>query len=193
MKSIKSLRADAALNREKILSAAEKAFSQCGVHASLDLVVKESGVGKGTLYRHFPDRIALVSALFDREVDAVIAYGESLPPEKALGSMLEYLASIADRTPALASSWRVIPEDHPAYKNSRRMLYDKFRPFYERARASGQFRTDLTLLDLVLVIRLIAIPVSGEDGKSRGIRTLQLLMQGISYQERDEDGADKVR
>jgi AcrR family transcriptional regulator len=59
-------RADARRNRERILCAAERLFRDCGVEGvSMDDVAAAAGVGKGTLYRRFGDRSALVRALFD--------------------------------------------------------------------------------------------------------------------------------
>lgn len=62
-------RRDAARNRELLLTSAEEVFAEHGASAPLDLVVQRAGVGRATLYRHFPDRAALVSALFEARVD----------------------------------------------------------------------------------------------------------------------------
>jgi AcrR family transcriptional regulator len=60
-------RADAAANREKVLSAAEKLFARCGpAHVSMDAVAAEAGVGKGTLFRRFGDRASLARAVLGK-------------------------------------------------------------------------------------------------------------------------------
>jgi AcrR family transcriptional regulator len=56
-------RADAQRNRDHILEVAEKHFSEHGVTGSLDGIAKRAGIGPGTLYRHFPNREALLAAL----------------------------------------------------------------------------------------------------------------------------------
>ena len=58
-----SLRADAQQNRDRILEAAREAFAASG-DASLNSIAKKAGVGPGTLYRHFPNREALVLAVY---------------------------------------------------------------------------------------------------------------------------------
>jgi AcrR family transcriptional regulator len=59
-------RADAARNRVRILQAAERLFSACGLKAvSMDQVAAEAGVGKGTLFRRFGDKAGLAVALLD--------------------------------------------------------------------------------------------------------------------------------
>lgn len=60
-------RADARRNREKILLAAERLFSEHGTEAvSMDAVAEAAGVGKGTLYRRFGDRSGLARAILDQ-------------------------------------------------------------------------------------------------------------------------------
>ena len=57
-------RSDAARNRRRILSAAERLFALHGVSGtSMDAIAAEAGVGKGTLFRRFGDRASLAFAL----------------------------------------------------------------------------------------------------------------------------------
>src|SRR5690606_18303313 len=56
-------RRDRARNREKIIAAAQEVFAASGIHAPLDRIAVTAGVGAGTLYRHFPTRAALWSAV----------------------------------------------------------------------------------------------------------------------------------
>lgn len=72
----RGLRADALRNRQRILEAARQIFQERGVDAPLDEVAERAGVGAGTLYRHFPTRIALVEAVFEEELAKVAAIGE---------------------------------------------------------------------------------------------------------------------
>lgn len=59
-------RADAARNRKRLLAAAERLFAEQGaVNVTMEDVARAAGVGKGTLYRRFPDRAALAIALLD--------------------------------------------------------------------------------------------------------------------------------
>lgn len=59
-------RADAARNRARVLAAAERLFAEHGATVvSMEDIAREAGVGKGTLYRRYPDRAALAVALLD--------------------------------------------------------------------------------------------------------------------------------
>ena len=59
-------RSDAARNRERILCAAERLFTRDGVACTtMDAIAAEAGVGKGTLFRRFGNRAALVLAVLE--------------------------------------------------------------------------------------------------------------------------------
>src|SRR2546423_15231400 len=88
-------RADAARNRERILSAARRLFDERGAGCvSMDQVAEAAGVGKGTLFRRFGSRAALAAAvLSERErgfPEAVIRgeppLGPRAPPRERRGA-----------------------------------------------------------------------------------------------------------
>jgi AcrR family transcriptional regulator len=59
-------RADAAANRRHVLEAAMRLFGERGAeNVTMDEVARAAGVGKGTLYRRYPDKAALCVALMD--------------------------------------------------------------------------------------------------------------------------------
>lgn len=75
-------RADAARNREKILSTAWRMVREKGTAAlSLDDVAREAEVGVGTVYRRFGDRAGLLYALLhEREQKFQAAFTGGPPP-----------------------------------------------------------------------------------------------------------------
>lgn len=92
-------RADARRNRERILCAAARLIDERGMCFSMDDVAHEAGVGKGTLYRRFGDRAALLRALVSEPEqafqDALIRgeapLGPGAPPEVRLHAFGEGL------------------------------------------------------------------------------------------------------
>jgi AcrR family transcriptional regulator len=76
--STKPLRADAARNRAKVLTAAQEAFAAEGLAVPLDEIARRAGVGAGTVYRHFPTKEALFEAVMLDRVIRLVAYAESL-------------------------------------------------------------------------------------------------------------------
>ncbi|RYG37043.1 TetR/AcrR family transcriptional regulator, partial [bacterium] len=88
MKEPRKPRADALRNRERILDVAREAFAEGGGSVTLEDIVRLSGLGTGTLYRHFPTRDALVEALYLSEMEKLAAaereFAATLPPVEAL-------------------------------------------------------------------------------------------------------------
>src|SRR5579884_266131 len=87
------LRADAERNRQRILRAAAEVFTTRGLQTSLDEVARHAGVGVGTVYRRFPDKDALVEALFEERIQQIIGLADAAWNEpdswSALASFLE--------------------------------------------------------------------------------------------------------
>lgn len=90
-------RADARQNRARILEVAAEALARDG-STSLNAVAKLAGVGAGTLYRHFPNREALVLAVHRAEVQRLVDRVPELlatgPPLVALRAWFAQLAGL---------------------------------------------------------------------------------------------------
>ncbi|MEV6976384.1 helix-turn-helix domain-containing protein [Kitasatospora sp. NPDC093806] len=85
-------RADAQRNRERLLEVAAEVVAEQGTQASLRDVARRAGVGLGTLYRHFPNRDALLEALLHRRFEQLAERADALaatePSGRALGTWL---------------------------------------------------------------------------------------------------------
>src|ERR1700742_4682181 len=82
----RALRADAARNRARVLDAARAAFAEGGIEVGVEEIARRAGVGKGTLYRRFPTKEALVRAIFDdilEEIEQISARAADLPDAEA--------------------------------------------------------------------------------------------------------------
>jgi len=73
-----SPRADAARNRERVLAAAEAVFAAKGTSASTEEIAREAGVGIGTVFRHFPTKEALLSAVLSARLEAMADQADAL-------------------------------------------------------------------------------------------------------------------
>jgi AcrR family transcriptional regulator len=101
--SERPMRADARRNRLRILQAARELFASDQPDVQMDDVARRAGVGVGTVYRHFPDKQALMGELvrerfgFFNETLADALADEGADPFEALAGALRTTAgSMAD-------------------------------------------------------------------------------------------------
>ena len=99
------MRADALRNRVAILDAAQRLLLTQGVDGlTMDAIACEAGVGKGTLFRRFGDRSALLHALLDERERAVQEgvlrgpppLGPGAPPAERLAAFGEALLDLIE-------------------------------------------------------------------------------------------------
>jgi AcrR family transcriptional regulator len=90
-------RADARRNYDRLIAAAAEAFERDGPEASLDGIARAAGVGPGTLYRHFPNRRALLEGVYTERILDLCELGSALAadhePFEALSLWLRRLAA----------------------------------------------------------------------------------------------------
>ncbi|MFC5179765.1 TetR/AcrR family transcriptional regulator [Actinomadura harenae] len=103
-------RADAARNRVRVLEAAAVLFASRDPRTvTMDDVAKAAGVGRGTLYRRFPDVASIARALLDeheRELQEKLLRGEpplgpGAPPAERLAAFYAAMVELLDAHIAL--------------------------------------------------------------------------------------------
>ncbi|HWC86398.1 MAG TPA: helix-turn-helix domain-containing protein [Solirubrobacteraceae bacterium] len=72
-----ALRADARRNHEKIIEGAREVFARYGASAQMEDIARASGVGVGTVYRHFPTKEALMTELVRRTFESFVENGRA--------------------------------------------------------------------------------------------------------------------
>src|ERR1700722_2339049 len=116
-------RADARRNYDKLLAAAREAFAQGGESTALEEIARRAGVGIGTLYRHFPNRQALLEALYVDEVEQVCRSAgelEDAEPWEAFSAWFERLIGYLATKRALAAELlNYLGEDAALFKECR--------------------------------------------------------------------------
>lgn len=145
-------RADAERNIASILEAGTRLLSD-DPGASVADIAKAAGVGRVTLYGHFPSREALVDAVLDHAVgmaDAVLE-DESLdtaPAPEAMAGLLRTSWELLDRHRRLfLAADRVLPTERIRQHHDRPLR--RVERLIARGRDEGDFRTDLPLEWLV--------------------------------------------
>ena len=92
------MRADAQKSRRLLLDAACALLIEVGPHASLEAIARRAGVGIATLYRHFPQRSALVTAVALDVMARTYAEAAAVPAEEsdAFAALRRYMHRVLD-------------------------------------------------------------------------------------------------
>src|ERR1700761_8942102 len=84
-------RADARRNYDKVVAAAREAFAEGGTATSLEEIARRAEVGIGTLYRNFPNRQALLEAVYVGEVEDVSRSAEDFDGAEPWDALVGWL------------------------------------------------------------------------------------------------------
>lgn len=176
-------RSDARRNREALLRAADEVFAAETVDAPLQRVAERAGVGRGTLYRHFPDRYALAAALYEERLARyeALAAAQRADPEVLL-VLLQAVTQEQGRVPGL---FRLIFADEagrgylaPLWQRSAEL----FAAPLAASRSAGTVRSDLTVDDVLMVVGMVYGVVNspaGLLGPAAVRRALDLVLRGL--------------
>jgi AcrR family transcriptional regulator len=153
-----SPRRDARRNHERLLVEAKQLFAERGIDAPLDELAARAGVGAGTVYRHFPNRDALVRELYD----AAVADLHDFAPRflgaetgwQAIELWLELVSGWLVESPHLPAVMRRVAELDPSHRPGA-----EFAPMMDavvdRAKAEGTLRADVTAVDLSVMVDML--------------------------------------
>ena len=178
-------RKDAERNRRRILAAAKELFAERGLGVTLNEIARYTGVGVGTVYRHFPDRDRLIEALLEERLHEIVVLLKeaSDDPDPWRG-----LVTFHERALELQAADRGLEElmlGAPASPERPAKIRARLRPIaadlVERARAAGALRPDCTPEDLRIVhLMLSAVIDAGRDvAPDLWRRYFEILLQGL--------------
>jgi AcrR family transcriptional regulator len=180
---VESVRSDARRNREKLLEVATAAFAAAdGRPVSLESIARDAGVGIGTLYRHFPNREALVEAIYRTELSEVAAAAEQLlkrhPPKTALRRWMDRYASFVTAKRGMAETLHAIFESGALEPTQTRdSLVGALDMLLRAGVDDGSLRSDVQADDVVS--SLIGLMLASGSPEQTG-RLLDLLVAGVA-------------
>ncbi|GGN25187.1 TetR/AcrR family transcriptional regulator [Streptomyces fuscichromogenes] len=177
------MRADARRNHDRLLAEARAVFAEHGTDASLEDVARRAGVGIGTLYRHFPDRHALMSAVFEDAVDELLARADALQTAAhPCQALLTWLHEVVVHAAAYRGLSRALMSASPASALSRcgTPIREAGAALLTRAQKTGTVRPDVQITDLLRLTHAIALAAeeSPED-PALADRLLTLTLNGL--------------
>lgn len=180
------MRADARRNYDKLVAAARAVFAADGTSAPLEDVAERAEVGIGTLYRHFPTRLALFEAVYVDEVEAMARAAEDLselPPWEALSQWLHQFVGFAATKRALNEALLEAAPDSDVLLTCRTAIARAGTALIERAQRAGVVRADANFMDVGRLVSGIAMVATADPQQKE--RMLELALDGLRYQPRD--------
>ncbi|MFD8414687.1 TetR/AcrR family transcriptional regulator [Streptomyces sp. NPDC059650] len=182
--SARSKRADAVRNQQTLLDAAAEVFVTSGIDAPIRQIAARAGVGLGTLYRHFPTRADLVTAVYHHQIEACAEAGPKLladatSPFDALRQWVDLFTDFLVTKHGLADA---LQSDSGRFATLHTQFLDRLMPvcaqLLDAAVAADEIRSGVQPYELMRGIGNLCI---GRDSDPRydPRRLIELLLQGL--------------
>lgn len=175
-------RADACRNRDRLLEAASEAFARDGVDASLEKIAKSAGVGIGTLYRHFPNRLVLLETVYREDVEGLASAAERLveteaPWEALEGFLQRFVAYAATKRVLFHELIEAVGKDSDLFTHTRKLITESATLVLDRAQEAGVARPDVTPADLMRLVGGCTMMPDLEPDQQQ--RILRVVLDGV--------------
>jgi len=183
--TVRPLRRDAELNRQRILKAAAEVFNERGLDVSLDEIARYAGVGVGTVYRRFRTKEELVEALFLDRLDQIAAVAdeafEAPDPWSGLVCFMERMAELMAGNLGLRQMLMFATYGEDLVAVARRRNAPLVQRLVEQAQAAGQLRTDLKQTDIPFIVFILTEAAHLAQAANPDIwrRYLTLILDGM--------------
>ena len=178
------MRADARRNRVLLLDAAVEMILEIGAEPPLDGIARRAGVGIGTLYRHFPDRQSLLSAVAQHVLDqsAVTAEAALVEATNGYDAVRQYMHAAVDRGVGVLNLIHPLL-DAPDWSVQRTRAAAHLGAMLERGKNEGFLGDQVGPADIVFAIirfsRPLAMGMSRADESAIAHRQLDIYIDGL--------------
>jgi AcrR family transcriptional regulator len=178
-------RADARRNREAILEAARDRFGECGLECQMEDVARAASVGVGTVYRHFPNKEALIEALIQRRFERIAEKAtealEQDDPWEAFCELMRWSAEYSADDRALSDLLSQRPASGRA-SAAKSGLVETTEKLIRKAQRSGQMRKDVVVEDVPTIMCGLGSVIGAHEESMPALnweRFLALLLDGM--------------
>ena len=167
--------------REALLAAATATFLDQGVQAPVRDIATRAGVGLGTVYRHFPTRADLVSAVYRHQVDECTALAATLrqQPIPAAEALSRWIAAFVDFLVTKHGLSVALRSEDPGLASLHALVLDELVPACASLLAASQQAGDIdpqiaayTLLRAVGNLCILGPGYDRDDAKQMVARLL---------------------
>lgn len=174
-------------SREALLAAAAAAFVEHGVQVPVREVAARAGVGVGTVYRHFPTRADLVSAVYRHQVEECTALAAKLQgqPVPAAEALDRWVAAFVDFLVTKHGLSVALRSDDPGLVNLHALLLAELVPacgsLLEASQKAGEVDPQINAFTLLRAVGNLCIPGPGY-GRDDAKRMVDRLLAGCRTQ-----------
>src|SRR3954463_2331783 len=182
------LPADAERNRRRIIAAAASVFAERGLDVSLDEIAHAAGVGVGTVYRRFPDKDALIDALFETKIAALEQLTQdALAMEDPWEGFVHFMRGMSrshakDR--GLKECIFSADRGRERAERARQAIAPVAAELLERAQGEGRVRADVVATDMPLMPSAVVYIADAvrEISPDSWERLLTIFLDGLAAQ-----------
>jgi AcrR family transcriptional regulator len=160
-------------------------FAERGLGATLNDVAHHAGLGIGTVYRRFPNKEALIEALFENKVGEVVALAtEAVGHPNAWDgwvTFLERMLHMQVRNKGLRDVLLRAPQGEDLAASFRSRITPLVAQLIARCQAEGTLRADFVVEDVPMLIIMIGsvADYTRDDSPELWRRYLALLVDGL--------------
>jgi AcrR family transcriptional regulator len=176
------LRADARRNHERLLEVADAVFAERGVAATSDEIARAAGVGIGTVFRHFPTKEALLTAVYQERLRRMAARAAALTTaDDPGGAFFDYFRSVVEHTGQKAAIADALAESGIDVRSTSGGV--EFRGAFEvllrRAQDAGAVRRDIGVPELIAVLVGATRAVELAEAPPVRARIISIVLDGL--------------
>lgn len=178
----KPLRADAARNVDKIITAARQCFRDFGPEVPLQTIAITAGVGPATLFRNFADKEELVLATLNRQLRLTVdpVMDGALADIDAAAGLFRVIEAIMAAASTDANLLGAVAGRRGLLTGITGSLVESLGVLLTRGQGQGSLRPDITMTDLFrLLAMLISVVDTMEPGSDAWRRPLALVEDAI--------------
>jgi AcrR family transcriptional regulator len=180
----RTLRADARRNRERIMSSGRELFARDGPEAQMDEIAARAGVGIGTVYRHFPTKEALLTAMvrdrFQEFAEIAMVAEQTVDAREMLETVMRRSAEAVEGDVGFQLAMMGSNElEWEGIEEQKAVLAAVVTRIIRRAVEAGAVRADFTFEDFGMVMCGITSTMYYKPGGADWRRHLAITLHGV--------------
>ncbi len=167
-------RADARANHAALLEAAAGLVAQGAIELPYDEIALAAGVGRATVYRHFPTREALSRAVIDGALDRWDAVVAEIPPgPDQLARLFDaWVVKQQDKSHGVDLLTRFAPVED--LRRARRRLEATLREPTSQAQNAGTVPLAISVRDVRIILTMLSAALRSNESPSDRRRAIEL-------------------